>query len=187
MIYFAVAGDGRVKIGTTKLKVSARLRQVSAQLAAAPSLLGSIEGGHPLERAIHAHLAKYRLNGEWFRDCPEVRKTIRNLILGGGAAIGFKGSIEVVRISCERSAKPGPLKFDHDLFARMAYIVWGDDAVTQLASLAQVNADIASRWIDKTVKPPRIVCLATFGLFAGKICTNYEDESPRASARRSAA
>lgn len=100
MIYFA-SNDGRIKIGTTRGDIAERLKQIGAHLTTPVVLLGWIDGGHAFEHAIHLHLTEYRLQGEWFRDCEEVRRCVRNLLLGGSEAIGYEPPFESIPLAAQ--------------------------------------------------------------------------------------
>lgn len=73
-VYFvqAVTG-GPIKIGSAVV-VEARVAALQVGSPYPLVVLGEAVGaGAPTERALHARLAKHRLHGEWFEDCPEVR------------------------------------------------------------------------------------------------------------------
>ena len=91
-IYFA-AGAGRVKIGTTSRGTAARLKDINAHLAEPLELLGSINGGLKLERAIQQYLIAWRIKGEWFKDCADTREIIERIIAVGPAAAGIPENI----------------------------------------------------------------------------------------------
>lgn len=42
-------------------------------------LLATIPGGRAVESSIHKRLAHLRQRGEWFKDCEELRRAIREL------------------------------------------------------------------------------------------------------------
>jgi T5orf172 domain len=72
LVYF-VANGGRVKIGFTKRLVS-RLRALSLSQDAVLLLL---QGGEPLERALHAKFGRSRIgSSEWFELTPEIVRFI---------------------------------------------------------------------------------------------------------------
>lgn len=175
MIYFAAATDGRIKIGTTRRDVSERLRQIGQDFAQPLALIGSVDGNHRFERAIHAHLAEYRIAGEWFRDCDAVRRTIRNIVLAGGKAIGFRPAPGVLSARPRRAASAaltqgGP---DLDLFVRAARLAFGSDAIGQLAHIGEVDAAVAETWLDGHTVPPRAVRHALVAALAVQ-CDFYE-------------
>lgn len=85
-IYFAHA-DGRIKIGFTEKPVKGRLVQISASLPNCLELIAAIPGDRRMEGRIHAHLAAFRLKGEWFRDCEAIRELIGDLVAVSRAAI----------------------------------------------------------------------------------------------------
>lgn len=74
MVYFIQSGKrGPIKIGTTR-DVLRRLRLFQTGSAQPLTLIGAIPGGRKLERQIHQHLATDRLDGEWFKPTPDVRR-----------------------------------------------------------------------------------------------------------------
>jgi uncharacterized protein with beta-barrel porin domain len=75
-IYFARTAD-QIKVGVSK-NPQARLVQLAQQCATPLSLIGTIKGDVRREKSIHKTLAPYRVQGEWYRDCPEVHATIQN-------------------------------------------------------------------------------------------------------------
>lgn len=73
-IYFAKCGD-KIKVGIAN-DVPARLRQLRVGAAQKVALLASVAGDAQLERDLHKRLKRFHVDGEWFRDCPEVRQVI---------------------------------------------------------------------------------------------------------------
>lgn len=69
VVYFARIGNA-VKIGTTG-NISLRLSNLGQ-----PELLGCMAGGFAEERRTHKRFTRFRLHGEWFADCPEIRAFI---------------------------------------------------------------------------------------------------------------
>ena len=74
IIYFVTNGSA-IKIGHTS-DLKKRLASIATGSAAPLKIICTIEGTPRHERAIHHDLAAFRLNGEWFRDCEEVRRAI---------------------------------------------------------------------------------------------------------------
>lgn len=83
MIYFIQAGaaDGPVKIGTTR-NLAQRIASIASAHFEPISVLATIEGGAIIEGKFHQLLETYRIRGEWFRWCPEVRAVV-NLAKAG--------------------------------------------------------------------------------------------------------
>jgi len=86
-IYF-LKSFGAIKIGYSA-DVATRIRDISIYAPLQPDLLGTIPGDRHFERAIHGHLKKHHLKGEWFSDCSEVREVMARLFEVGAAAINF--------------------------------------------------------------------------------------------------
>jgi Meiotically up-regulated gene 113 len=151
-IYFAAAG-GRVKIGTTTKKVTERITSINSHLAKPLQVIGFIDGGHPLEHAIHKYCARWRIRGEWFHDCPEIRKEIDRIIAVGPRAIGFTG--EIVLYS-ERSKGRLPAGKPQSI-GIMARLIWGERALVQLMAFTGYDPAVITSWLDGSVDCPRLV------------------------------
>jgi hypothetical protein len=169
MIYFAAATDGRIKIGVTDRDPAQRLKELSGSLPRPLDLLGVVEGDHRFERAIHSHLAEYCIVGEWFHDCEAVRRSVRNLVLGGPAAIRFVAALS--EHHRERKARrlpqiDGP---ELDLFARGARLAFGEDAADELAYIGEVDIAVAQTWLDGKTIPPRAVRYALVAELAARV------------------
>ena len=76
MIYFVKSGDF-IKIGKAD-DPNKRLAQFQTGNPEPLEMLAIIDGSHAKERAIHAHFSSYRVGGEWFRDCDEIRAFAKN-------------------------------------------------------------------------------------------------------------
>ena len=68
IVYFIGPKDsGHVKVGyTSTLKAEQRLAQLQTGSAESYVVLGTVDGGPIIERAIHELLAPHRVRGEWF-------------------------------------------------------------------------------------------------------------------------
>ncbi|MES2602127.1 MAG: GIY-YIG nuclease family protein [Pseudomonadota bacterium] len=73
-VYF-LEGGGRIKIGHSR-DVAARVRNIATSSPIKLGLLGSVDGSHKVEKAVHRMLAEHRVKGEWFVDCPQVRAVL---------------------------------------------------------------------------------------------------------------
>jgi hypothetical protein len=80
-VYFAQSGDA-IKIGSTE-KPEQRMRQIAVDIGQQPTIIAMIVGSFGTERLIHKYLAGCHEEGEWFRDCPEVRDLIAYLVAKG--------------------------------------------------------------------------------------------------------
>lgn len=67
---------GWIKIGTT-VRLSARLKQIAADLGHSPTLLGILDGGSVEERALHRRFRRHRETGEWFAPHGDLLDLIR--------------------------------------------------------------------------------------------------------------
>lgn len=86
-VYF-VECAGRIKIGFSS-DVPGRLKTLSTAAPASLELLATVAGTVCFERAIHKAAHAYRVRGEWFRDCEEVRAIMVSIVEHGGSAVGF--------------------------------------------------------------------------------------------------
>ena len=80
MIYFAHCKPiGSVKIGTAK-EPKKRLSSLQTGCPGPLQLVGVIPGGQIEEAALHREFKQFRMNGEWFRDDPELMTCIHRLL-----------------------------------------------------------------------------------------------------------
>lgn len=79
-VYFAVCPVlGRIKVGVSN-DVSARLLALAAEVKQDLLLIAAVPGNRQDEMRAHAALAEWRIAGEWFKDCPEIRAAIHKQI-----------------------------------------------------------------------------------------------------------
>jgi hypothetical protein len=79
-VYFVQSIEGGpIKIGSA-MDVERRLRDLQTGSSTTLKLLASVRGHKKLETWVHGTLAAYRLNGEWFSDCWEVREVMFKLL-----------------------------------------------------------------------------------------------------------
>jgi hypothetical protein len=74
VVYF-LSAPGRIKVGFTR-KFGRRFNDLNSPNAGQLALIGWLYGDTRVERAIHISLEQYRIKGEWFEDCAEVRSII---------------------------------------------------------------------------------------------------------------
>jgi hypothetical protein len=79
-VYF-VEGPGRIKIGFTQ-RPDQRLVQLQSMDMEKLSMVGIVAGDRAFESLLHSKLDKHQMRGEWFRDCPEVRSLIEQVMSG---------------------------------------------------------------------------------------------------------
>jgi len=84
-IYF-VSAPGRIKIGYTRQPEQRLSRLQSVDMEKLVSL-GAVSGTRRLEASLHDKLAAYRIRGEWFVDCQEVRKVVECALAGDFAEV----------------------------------------------------------------------------------------------------
>lgn len=97
-VYFIEDREARaIKVGWTSRDPAKRLRVLQTGCPRPLALMGSVEGSKGDEKALHDRLRAYRLRGEWFSDCPEVR-----------AQIGLTLACKAVAILSDDSPEPWP-------------------------------------------------------------------------------
>lgn len=135
-VYFA-AIDGKIKIGISKNAI-ARVVQINRSHATPLSLIGAVEGDHELERTMHKRLAAYRISGEWFRDCAEVRAAIQVCLNNFEQAKQFPQDKKAHRGFCP--------------FGLALRGIWGNDAAIELAARSGKKLRVCEYKIKGTVK-----------------------------------
>lgn len=83
-VYF-LSANGKIKIGFSK-NLSGRFQALKSANPADLLVLGWITGGRGLEKALLSAAAKFRIHGEWFLDCEDVRAIVALALTTGGAA-----------------------------------------------------------------------------------------------------
>jgi Meiotically up-regulated gene 113 len=84
-VYF-VAADGAIKIGYSA-NVSKRMAQLQTGAACKLQLLAIFPGAdRGVEKRLHEALSDHRLEGEWFRDVPTVRR-FAEMVAGGARPV----------------------------------------------------------------------------------------------------
>lgn len=100
-VYFIQAGKGHIKIGVSK-DPEARLRELQVGASGRELVLlatlpfRSREEAFEMEKYLHAELAKFRINGEWFK-----RAITRHLRSGGKRVIGGTHNHPIKRLMHE--------------------------------------------------------------------------------------
>ena len=80
MVYFIQSLD-TIKIGCTK-NLNERIKGIQTSNPHGLVVIGAIKGNSFEEKAIHKKLEKYRVTGEWFKNCNEVRSCIEKILNG---------------------------------------------------------------------------------------------------------
>ncbi len=158
MIYFAEA-DNRIKIGTTRIDVHRRLKAISSSLHRPLKLIAQIEGGLELERSIQEQLKRFRLRGEWFKDCEEIRRDISNIV-----ADPTKNVIPFVskyRLA-QKTFIPTEISPEHRRRALMQILemMWPLEVLRQLSALSGEPEQVCKNWLNGESKMPRLVLYA---------------------------
>jgi hypothetical protein len=82
VIYFISDGGRAIKVGRSR-QVGKRFRHMQSGNSTALEYLGCTDGGFDHEQEMFRRLAAYRLRGEWFADCSEVRAAVTDAIKNG--------------------------------------------------------------------------------------------------------
>lgn len=154
-IYFAAHGE-RIKIGYTRGPLKRRLDAIARNLPGDLEIIGHIPGPRVLEQEIHKHLKKYRLKGEWFTDCAETRRSIRQFILASD-------QIEIAETKHHPHLKPSAPRSEAEygaMLGELADLIWPHTAASGFAEFASVNIQQAMDWFDGKGIPPRLTRLA---------------------------
>lgn len=170
-IYF-LANAKRIKIGTAK-DVKKRIHGITAHLTTKVKLLGHIDGGYPLERAIHRYLAEHHIGREWFRDCLQVRQCIAGLQSRGAAAVGFVG--DVFKTPPARpfnlSIKQPPLTL-----SKVVDIIVMCEPRFDLAGFSGESEEACAGWLAGTIPEPKLLRLALGGILMMVMVPNEENQ-----------
>jgi hypothetical protein len=79
VVYFVEAeGLDRIKIGTAT-DIEKRFAELRTMSPVPLKLLAAVQGGVPVEQALHDRFAADRLHGEWFRASADLRSLIRDI------------------------------------------------------------------------------------------------------------
>lgn len=141
-IYFAEC-EGKIKVGIAK-NVKSRLSQLRTGSAAPLTLIASVAGSLPIERALHKKLRPFHISGEWYRDCPEIRAAIQNSLNN------FPAGAAAEAIRKQTSSK----------FKAVANILWPVKTAAHIAAIAGVDERSAARWLSGYCEPPAVVIAA---------------------------
>lgn len=79
-VYF-ISAPGRIKIGFT-LQPEKRFNQLKCCDMESLTVIAVRSGSRLVERALHEAAKSFRLRGEWFADCPEVRSIMDEFVAG---------------------------------------------------------------------------------------------------------
>ncbi|HXT81400.1 MAG TPA: GIY-YIG nuclease family protein [Acetobacteraceae bacterium] len=92
-LYVIMGATGDLKVGRSK-NPKKRMRSMQTSHSAALRLIGVLRDAGCREKEVHATLARYRVTGEWFRDCDAVRDALNAVF---EKELPFLGSRESVR------------------------------------------------------------------------------------------
>lgn len=79
MIYFMQSLD-KIKIGYTANNVTERKRQLETGNPHGIVVIGTVQGSKIHETDLHNSLKEYKIQGEWFKDCAEIRSYIADIL-----------------------------------------------------------------------------------------------------------
>lgn len=153
IIYFA-ASAGRIKIGSTRRAVEIRLKQIGQGLPDPLELIGVVEGPIELERASHAMLAEFRLRGEWFKDIPEVRSTVGQIIAQPSVLDPFIPKRPPKEAFVSTPPTPENRRAARKLVLEM---MWQDRILEELTALSGAPPETVLGWLsDQEPFPPLV-------------------------------
>lgn len=141
-VYFAEC-DGRIKIGSAS-NVKLRLSQLKTGAGRPLTLIASVAGSYSMEAALHKKLKQFRLEGEWYRDCSEVRAAAQNCLNNFMAPVRNDAG----RVSGNKR------------FGAVAKVLWPGKTAAHIAVIAGVEERTAKRWLSGEFEPPGIVIAA---------------------------
>lgn len=141
-VYFAEC-NGAIKIGFTAT-LAKRITHLQTASAFPVTLIDAVAGDRATEQALHRKLDAFRLEGEWFKDCPEVRAAIQN-------SLNNFPAIPAGQRATRKRRK----------FADVAKVLWPKKPAAHLAGIAGVNMRTAERWLSGECEPPAVVIAAT--------------------------
>lgn len=148
-LYFAQCGEN-IKIGIAR-DVRARMSNLRVASASPINLIASVKGDQHVERKLHELLAMHRVNGEWFKDCEEVRAAIQHVIH-----------------SSDVPPLPSPQSRNSTKFAAVAKTLWPNKTAAHLAAIAGTSERTATRWLSGKFEPPNCIVLAVIAETFGK-------------------
>jgi hypothetical protein len=151
VIYF-IAADNCIKIGTTK-NLRARVASLRTSSAGEIEVIGTIDGGFEIERAIHFAVREHHLRGEWFADCEQLRAWIKNLIERGPEAMGVPS--RVTAISTARLLPPNSR--DPEAIQKIVRLMWADEAVAELVAFTGEPEPRCRAWLAGTGEFSRLI------------------------------
>lgn len=150
-VYFMKCRD-RIKIGTS-LDPDDRLRTLQTGSAYPIVLLGTIPGSFKTENAVHRALSPWRLDGEWFSNCPPVRRFIAATLADGSPARAF----ESVESDLVRSEERAHRREENDGDKR--FVRWGDGTLKPVRS----PSDLFQLFLSHKLGPRCEAALAAVG------------------------
>lgn len=140
-IYFAQCGQ-RIKVGIAS-DIKKRLGQLRTGAAAPVTLIAAVKGDEHLERSLHRELLEYRVDGEWFHDCPNVRAAIDR------CTASFDVGTDIPK-KVRRESK----------FGAVCKLLWPHKTAIHIAAIGGANERTAWRWLSGETEPPSSVLAA---------------------------
>jgi hypothetical protein len=141
-IYFAQCKD-RIKIGISRHVVE-RLSAIRTAAGEPIDLIATVEGNAAVEKALHKKLRPYHLDGEWFRDCPEVRAAIQNSVNN------FTTAVPVPKRRDIRNVVVGPV----------CKVIWPNKTDAYVAAICGCDPRNARRYLSGELPIPAVLLAA---------------------------
>lgn len=153
-VYF-IANGGRIKIGYSA-QVQRRIASIASYVGDV-EVIGIMDGTQQVERSLHVYFQAYHLSREWFQDCQQLRAMIANILARGWEAAG----VELLpKPETPSSFVPGPERPAQEVRREIMKMMWGDDAIDEVAAMAGASLETARIWFDGTEEMPLLVRLA---------------------------
>lgn len=153
-VYF-IANGGRIKVGYSA-QVEKRIADIAGYVGDV-EVIGVMDGTQQVERSLHAHFQAHHLTREWFQDCEQLRRQIANILAVGWEAAGVN---LLPKSEPPAPFVPGPGRPPRELRREVMKMMWGDEAIDELASMAGVPTETARIWFDGAEEMPLLVRLA---------------------------
>lgn len=175
-VYFIKHGK-RIKIGVSR-NPRERLKDIAIHLDKPPKLLGSIEGSYQLEKHIHAVLSNFRIGGEWFLDCADVRDVMNKVLVGD--KLGFKQPEPKKFVPVEKQRTYEEFV---ELWNFVAKMMWPENHPDKFAEETEIPLEDSRAYFSGQKKMPRVVSMALGALLSQFLVKDAEENRARREGR----
>lgn len=162
---YLISADGRLKIGFTT-DLARRLAEYRSYIPNI-QLVATIGGDRKVENALHRELAEFRLEREWFRDVPEVRKLFETVKREGRGYLSIQKTKSRVR---ERPMAESRCDYSWEEIA---------ERYKQINVEVTIGIDIVQEWINRGRRPgPGILSLDACEKILNLLAKSYDEFCP---------